>query len=90
MEDIFHFSRSLLITHRPQGNTARSRARRPSGRLPGPGVDGQGEGVRTQNSELTTQNYARRSLRLFVTTETLENDMARAAIIGLSSQPVNG
>ena len=32
----------------------------------------------------------RRSLRLFARTETLENDMAPAAIIGLSSHPVNG
>ena len=32
----------------------------------------------------------RRSRRLFVMTETDENDIAAAAIIGLSCQPVNG
>ena len=34
--------------------------------------------------------HALRSLRLFVTTDTLENDMAAAATMGLNSQPVHG
>ena len=34
--------------------------------------------------------YARRSRRLLPSTDTDENDMAAAATIGLSSQPVNG
>ena len=34
--------------------------------------------------------HARRRRRLFASTDTLENDIAAAASIGFSSQPVNG
>ena len=34
--------------------------------------------------------HARRSRKLLASTDTLENDIAPAAIIGLSNQPVNG
>jgi hypothetical protein len=39
---------------------------------------------------VATVGRNRRSRRLFVTTETLENDIAALAITGDMSQPVNG
>jgi hypothetical protein len=39
---------------------------------------------------LLASDYDRRNLRLFASTDTEENDMAAAAIMGLSCQPVQG
>jgi hypothetical protein len=53
--------------------------------------DGRDEGAAAEGHQhLVGVHHALFSRRLLVSTETLENDIAAAATIGFSSQPVNG
>lgn len=53
--------------------------------------DGHNEGAAADGHQhLVGVHHALFSRRLLVSTETLENDIAAAATIGLSNQPVNG